>query len=128
MLGQGPAAVLDMPTEDTLFFGEFPTKDFNAHVRRTCKGYLILLNSSLPEFISQMSEVLSQGRPTNDEACFSNTRLSATARYVSALVRKYTTQSSFVYLQTVKGYDPIWTCMIGLRIALYWRRYLCSSL
>ena len=102
-LSQPSEVTLNMPTEETLFFGEYPTTLFNAQVRPARGGYLVLINTGLPEFVSHMSEALSQARPGHGDSPFSNERLTGTVRLVTALARKYVTRSSFVYLKENTG-------------------------
>lgn len=87
---------LRIPEPDNLFFGEFPTGDFNAHVRPARTGYLVLVNTGLAELFSQCCSLLSPARRFADHQGSAAEMTHSAAEFVVAIARKYHARSSWV--------------------------------
>jgi len=89
---------LRVPSADDLFVGEFPTDHFNAVAKRATSdpGYLILINSGLCELLAVICQMISIAQPPGNPDCLQPACVTAGARSIIGLARKYQTRSSFV--------------------------------
>jgi hypothetical protein len=90
---------LKVPKSEDLFFGEFPTSDFNARAGKVGEGYLILVNSGLADLLSQSCELLSVARRFSSEVDTPAEALIHCAKNATAIARKYNNNWSYVVLQ-----------------------------
>ncbi|KQV53295.1 hypothetical protein ASC95_11125 [Pelomonas sp. Root1217] len=102
-LNEAYGSAFEVPAEEFLLFGEFPTLQFNAAVEPTEFGYLVLINSGLAQLLMEVGMLLSEARPFDLPADILERRVDYASEMAIGMVRKYREKKNFLLVRASGG-------------------------